>query len=261
MARFKRFSGRELVLMLAPLIVVGGAALVLTRRENERRARESGPYRTVITRTEFIPVSPVEAWRGFDRKVRIDVELQGQPPQHPAMRLDSDFGVNSDSMPIMLSGFKQGKKQNLSNHAIVFNTLDLSDEDKARAPLVVFVPFASSSKQQSLWLLMNTSAFTSGQVKADGEVVLYRRAWATRSLDTPPVGFGVTRFGSYFTPAQPARFSFVVRRPGEAVAPDVDRSGVEVKALPATFVFCARLATISERKYLGRLPHGFENHG
>ncbi len=64
-----RFKIRELMVIGVPTAIIIAGAAFLSRQQTIREQDRSGPYRAEITRIEILPVSPFEAWQGFDTKI------------------------------------------------------------------------------------------------------------------------------------------------------------------------------------------------
>lgn len=76
----KFLNRRELLVLGLPFLLIGAGAVCFNAREKQRIARESGPWRLVVTDAQAIAITPKEAWQGYDLKYRLNYELHGEQP-------------------------------------------------------------------------------------------------------------------------------------------------------------------------------------
>jgi hypothetical protein len=88
----KRFRLREVALLLLPALSLGGLAYYFASKEKNHVA--TGPWRPLIEEIQFVPVTPRDAYYGYDTKVRIKVRSVGHadtPPHRLSPRGMLDF--------------------------------------------------------------------------------------------------------------------------------------------------------------------------
>lgn len=91
---FTKWQRREVFLLVGPLVLLGAFG-VWTSLENQRkRQRASGPLRAVIRDVKVEPATPFEAWQGFDFRVSIDTEVEGEQTLPQGAKLGSKEEVS-----------------------------------------------------------------------------------------------------------------------------------------------------------------------
>ena len=78
---------REIALISLPIVFLGGFGWWANGRQQQRAARENGPYRTRLVSVEDLRLTPFERWQGFDSKVRIVATDDGKPELPAGVKL------------------------------------------------------------------------------------------------------------------------------------------------------------------------------
>ncbi len=155
---------REIALISLPIVFLGGFSWWANGRQQQRAARENGPYRTRLVSMEDVPLTPFERWQGFDSKVRIVATDEGKPDLPASFRwggrreLASDIflsGKNGAKLPVASNG--QGDmRPSARNPGALMRILDY---DRTR----------TESENLELTFLADTKA-VAGKAKLQGEI-------------------------------------------------------------------------------------------
>ncbi len=190
-----RLKRRELVLLGLPTLAIVSAAAFLSRRQAVEQQNQSGPYRAEITRIERVPVSPFEAWQGFDTKIVVHARDLGQLAAPVGARMSPMCSLDQH---VFLSGSINGKLQKLpvSSQTLRGSLSEFGTPGALRVQLEHGGTQAEEPEKR-LTILAATSKFdANSKVELRGDIWFKRTAEAHPSVAAPP-GWTLDKRRSY----------------------------------------------------------------
>ncbi|RYX86254.1 hypothetical protein EON83_03255 [bacterium] len=176
-----RLKKQELVLIGLPTLLILGGAAFFARQQTIREQDSSGAYRAEITGVEVLPVSPFEAWQGFDTKVIVSVKDLGQLKVPAGLKL---FDTKHLEQNVILTGRVNGQAKSFP-----VSSKDFGNGFEPQHPGVLRALMLPRSEElkDTITFLAATSGFDSDSpVQLRGELWIRKIASAPLSTTSAP---------------------------------------------------------------------------
>lgn len=202
---------REIALISLPIVFLGGFGWWANGRQQQRAARENGPYRTRLVSIEDVPLTPFERWQGFDSKVRIVATDDGKPDLPAGINLT---GRRSLECEAFLIGDSTNQKIKLPISDSGIGNDGISDEyPGALLRIYDFKASRQESENVGITFLANTSEIVDGKANLSGNLRIENGTYRNIRLASVP-GFALWRevAGTYTFHARSTKIEHSLQR-------------------------------------------------